>query len=953
MATNSGRAAQSRSQDAKNGAISVWERNETEALATVIADGFYTFAELDDNLAKVGDFITVYSPDYFALLEIKGKSIVGQITDPSTSRVVQTAWDTKLVFSGLATGTVAGVAPSDVAFVYDVTSADDFCVQINDAMQAAVLVGIHTLTVLPQQPTGIETYPVGCTIVVPDGFTLKAPKGRINLKVTAALDDLFDIGDNIVVDGFNLDMSSTTNFIVRAEWPVNPTFKNIYGIGWKYGTVYENGFNAGEAAVNPVWENFKLEQPSLDNPINGIWINGANGRQPSFGGSMKNVHIEGTPGTGFPADVNAGATADQIALMNHHDFIADGVTSIHGGENGVSVVRGSSNHTWTNLYTGFNDGHGAQFGGAISCIDVDDATLVTATPETTMNGGTIREGIAVTNIALGAQTFVDVSDGTLLTTGQFIRVIGDTSAARGELNKPLFKVGTITGNTFELLDSAGNPIDSTAYPAWVGPAGAVTRVMFAFSQPGTGAHGVLDRIVNGQVCVTFVTGEFLLGQIDTGINTVTVNDTGRVTNITLVNVRGEDNGQNVNNELDSNGDVRVLADVFVQQGDNVNVVSGEALSSGAIGVLFNSAYNSSVGKAYNGQFVNNGGIAPDFAYDSTTGVTLDHGAITAGLGVPDYTQDRWTGLVARRGPAGPLLRAAKWDEPGLSIVRANTDGDLLTFEGAKDDAVSVLGCISLLGLGDTGVVIDPSDPVDPTKPTFAAGCVISHMMVGPLKKTLTLADLANNAAVAAAPAPTIFTVENSNGDEVFIVKTDDDEFQELLRGDAFNSSATTIPATARVTRINSTAMSLITLRDADLQAMPDNTDVVVASISIQIPNSWDEKAVYSGVMRTVVSFTALPDNEVSVGYRTPGVLDVQTTGTSLATYDTYGHPAGALSQVVGEPHLIKGNALIDENSFATLSLNIVMRKKNYTPNPTNVLRIGATFHRGEVYRGGI
>ena len=107
MANNSGMAAQSRSQSARQGAKSRWERFETEPLAAVVAPGFYTFNDLaNDGTTKVGDFIDVIHDNYCATLRIIGYSAVGVVFDSNRRADVPTAWDTVQVCAG---GAGAGI----------------------------------------------------------------------------------------------------------------------------------------------------------------------------------------------------------------------------------------------------------------------------------------------------------------------------------------------------------------------------------------------------------------------------------------------------------------------------------------------------------------------------------------------------------------------------------------------------------------------------------------------------------------------------------------------------------------------------------------------------------------------------------------------------------------------------------------------------------------------------
>ncbi len=160
-------------------------------------------------------------------------------------------------------------------------------------------------------------------------------------------------------------------------------------------------------------------------------------------------------------------------------------------------------------------------------------------------------------------------------------------------------------------------------------------------------------------------------------------------------------------------------------------------------------------------------------------------------------------------------------------------------------------------------------------------------------------------------------------------------------------------------RVNATLIPTITLSDADLAAIPIDTETVIGTVKLFIDNPWEcEAAIYAGIARTVVALTGkrVGQNgfiEMGVGFRTGAGNTVQFTGTSLATYDNFGFPVDTLKQIIGEPHIIRANSLVPANfGQRCLSLEVVINIKEYTSDPDNVLRVGTTFHRGEIHRGG-
>jgi|GEM_PF-5275733 len=60
--------------------VNIWQRLETADLASVQADGFFSFLDFPVNLANIGDLIDVSGPDYVARLKLTDKNGAGWIT---------------------------------------------------------------------------------------------------------------------------------------------------------------------------------------------------------------------------------------------------------------------------------------------------------------------------------------------------------------------------------------------------------------------------------------------------------------------------------------------------------------------------------------------------------------------------------------------------------------------------------------------------------------------------------------------------------------------------------------------------------------------------------------------------------------------------------------------------------------------------------------------------------
>ena len=196
----------------------------------------------------------------------------------------------------------------------------------------------------------------------------------------------------VAVDGFRIGNTGTS--------ASNPSRLKI--VGWQTGVFV--GSSVSVAATNTTVENLEVTNPHSANvqqaivisnrpSANGLWVDGltvdnllADGGQPDGNGGITG---------GAHSDTN-GFTADQILLQGVHNATLTNVTSLNGGENGLTVGWGSRDVTLTDVTIDNADGHAFNVGTVGHALDVADSSgFVNGQQLRGVNSGTTAEVFAV------------------------------------------------------------------------------------------------------------------------------------------------------------------------------------------------------------------------------------------------------------------------------------------------------------------------------------------------------------------------------------------------------------------------------------------------------------------------------------------------------------------------------------------------------------------------------
>lgn len=147
--------------------------------------------------------------------------------------------------------------------------------------------------------------------------------------------------------------------------------------GWKYGVVIES--SATEAATDITVENLEISEPAATDVIFPFQITNRPGLDGPLvqGLTVTNLLVDGAQplgpgGTMIGGEFSAsnGFTADQVTLQGVNNATLTNVTSLNGGENGITVSWSSTNVTLVDCTAAGADGHGFNLGSSGLALDV-------------------------------------------------------------------------------------------------------------------------------------------------------------------------------------------------------------------------------------------------------------------------------------------------------------------------------------------------------------------------------------------------------------------------------------------------------------------------------------------------------------------------------------------------------------------------------------------------------
>jgi len=249
-----------------------------------------------------------------------------------------------------------------VSGVVNVSASTNFSEQIVGVDDIVLNIPTGVTLTLAQTPSATTSGAIRFNQVSNSGLTGAGTLdvgGHILTAVTAVGVDEFRIG--------NTDTSAT-----------NPERLKI--IGWRDGVLV--GSFPTVAATNITVENLEITNPhsvNVNSPLfisnrpsaNGLWVDGV---------TVDNVLVDGGQPDGAGGTVGGehsfdnGFTADQIVLQGVRNATVTNVTSLNGGENGLTVSWGSRYVTVSDVMIDSPDAHAFNIGSSGYAIDVADAT---------------------------------------------------------------------------------------------------------------------------------------------------------------------------------------------------------------------------------------------------------------------------------------------------------------------------------------------------------------------------------------------------------------------------------------------------------------------------------------------------------------------------------------------------------------------------------------------------
>ena len=287
----------------------------------------------------------------------------------------------------------------------------------NNATAVSGVVNVSASTTFSEQIVGVDdivlNIPTGVTLTLaqtPSATTSGAIRFNqvSNSGLTGA--GTLDVGGHIrtAVTAVGVDEFRIGNTDTNAT---NPDRLRI--IGWQDGVLV--GSFATVAATNITVENLEITNPHSVNVNSPLFIS----NRSSVNGLevedvvVDNVLVDGGQPDGAGGTVGGehssdnGFTADQIVLQGVNRATVTNVTSLNGGENGLTVSFGSRNITLTDITIDNSDAHAFNIGGSGQLIDVVDSTgFMTGQQLVGATSGTTAE-------------VVDVFEGRILVLGTF------------------------------------------------------------------------------------------------------------------------------------------------------------------------------------------------------------------------------------------------------------------------------------------------------------------------------------------------------------------------------------------------------------------------------------------------------------------------------------------------------------------------------------------------------
>lgn len=188
----------------------------------------------------------------------------------------------------------------------------------------------------------------------------------------------------------------------RAVSPRETLCSGVTLRGWTFGLHF---VCTAESAADGVTIRDTIVHQGAPRQIYPVFLSSTIGGLPFRNLLIERLRIVGTGGSYSPTNA---ATADQLALQNVRGFVLRDVVSREGGENGISIVRGSRDGVLNGIEVAGNDGHGLQLGAGGLQVTVSD-------------GSALAKGMIVRGLESGAEATVDQVIGNQAWLGRLLQ----------------------------------------------------------------------------------------------------------------------------------------------------------------------------------------------------------------------------------------------------------------------------------------------------------------------------------------------------------------------------------------------------------------------------------------------------------------------------------------------------------------------------------------------------
>lgn len=408
-------------------------------------------------------------------------------------------------------------------------------------------------------------YLIGAKLAAKALVPLRGVPGKTLLKANANLPALIELeqdGRGFDISGIGIDADSRCQFALTGAAVEDVHLNDITVRNFEYGIRLES--SPTKAARELYLKNIHILEPQAASVQLPLWMSSNYGDPFIEVVDMADITVEGRR----DGVHGIGGTADQITLHGVRKAELRNITSLNGGEVGVTIARLSAQIRWVGGRVSGCDGHAVNIGsGAISvAISAGAAAPV------------YKDVLGAELLATGLVLTLDSVDG--LQIGHILLINGNKKDSSRDLNSEYLKIQAIdpalkkvTLWNFDLdnpNNAATTAFDATGIQPWTGPGGR-TRVEVALYQPSTRGVGAIRAQEDNLLHIETMQLDFVVGDASNGINTITISEVLRTGAVSISGVDCDDNGRNVSGEVNPDGTRREGNGFFAQQVDGLAI----------------------------------------------------------------------------------------------------------------------------------------------------------------------------------------------------------------------------------------------------------------------------------------------------------------------------------------------------------------------------------------------